>query len=470
MAEAAYAQLVKDARVTFARGRTLPVEYRKEQLVKLRDLISENEEALYEAVYKDVRRPKAEAINFETLMLLNEINTAIAEVKNWSKPTKVSRNVLQLTDSAYLHKDPLGVVLIIGAWNYPINLLLAPLIGAIAAGNCVILKPSEVSQHTAELLAQLIPKYLDSEAIKVVTGGVEETTALLKQRFDHIFYTGSTAVGKVIMRAAAEHLTPVTLELGGKCPVIVEKSVDLGIVARRVAWGKFSSCGQTCVGVDYLLCPPELKPKLIEELKKVLKEFYGDDVKASQDYCRFATDRHFDRVMGLLNATKGTVVHGGSHDKADLFLEPTIVDNVEADDPLMQEEIFGPILPIVNIADTKAAVAHINAREKPLALYMFSSDQASIDYVLNSTSSGNVTINDTMMHMSLDTLPFGGVGNSGHGRYHGKFSFDCFTHEKGVLHRPTGVEKMIWMRYPPFDEKKIYWAKMAITKRKIPFL
>jgi len=460
--------MVESLRRSFRTGKTIPLSQRKESLKNLLTLINENNDEICEAIYKDLHRSKAEAYCYEVLFAINEINGALKDLDTWAKPKKVKKNLLQAMDKAYIVKDPLGVVLIIAPWNYPINLLFCPLVGALAAGNVVVLKPSECAPNTAAIVERLIPKYFDPEIVRVVTGGVPETTELLKERYDHIFYTGSPNVGKIVMQAASKHLTPVTLELGGKSPVIVDKDSDLYIAGRRIAWGKYMSCGQTCLAPDYILCHESVKTELIENIKKATKEYYTDNPQKAPDYSRIINERNFDRLLPLLQS--GKTVFGGKHDRKDLYIEPTILDDVKFSDPIMQDEIFGPILPIVTFKNIDTAIEYVNDHEKPLAIYLFSKNQTLIDDILKRTSCGGVCINDCILHMALETLPFGGVGNSGMGRYHGSFTFDCFTHEKSVLQRRQGGEKVLWMRYPPYDDAKFYWSKQLGVRRSLPTL
>jgi aldehyde dehydrogenase (NAD+) len=359
---------------------------------------------------------------------------------------------------ARIVREPLGVVLVIAPWNYPVQLALVPLIGALAGGNCVVLKPSEVAPATSAVLARLIPRYLDPECVAVVEGGVPETTALLAERFDHVFYTGNGTVGRIVMEAAAKHLTPVTLELGGKSPCLVDSEVDLDVAARRIVWGKFFNAGQTCVAPDYALVPAALEKPLLERMKQVLVDFYGADPEKSPDFGRIVNGRHHARLTALLGA--GEVVVGGRHDAASRYLAPTILRAVPPDAPVMQNEIFGPILPVLTVRDLDEAIAFVNAREKPLALYVFTRDRRAAKRVLAETSSGAVTVNDCITHMVPHGLPFGGVGPSGMGAYHGPHSFHTFTHAKAVLDRATFVDPPV--RYPPYTPAKHKWIKRLL--------
>lgn len=406
----------------------------------------------------------------------NEVVHALNHISEWVKPTKVGKDLLTMMDDAYIKPEPFGVVLVIGAWNYPVQLTLAPVIGALAAGNCVVLKPSEVSEHTSALLERLCPLYLDKDAFRVVNGGVPETTELLKEQFDYIFYTGNSHVAKIIYQAAAQYLTPVTLELGGKSPVFVDDSSDLDLVARRLMWGKFANCGQTCIAPDYVLCTPGVQGSLIQRCKTVLESFYGSDPKASDSYGRIINNRHFNRVRTMLDATSGRVAVGGIMDERANYISPTLLSDIALNDAIMKDEIFGPILPFIDVKDADEAIEIINNREKPLAMYVFSNQKKTIERFLSRTSSGGVCVNDTLMHLSVINLPFGGVGNSGVGSYHGKFSFDTFSHNRGCLVRAQNMEKMNDLRYPPYTEKKsgmIAWLmKKTVKSDKVfmPFL
>uniref|UniRef100_A0A0M3K4B1 Aldehyde dehydrogenase n=1 Tax=Anisakis simplex TaxID=6269 RepID=A0A0M3K4B1_ANISI len=392
-------------RGSFKNGILRDYNARVKQLTQLRAMIVENEQLFCEAVFNDLHKAHAETIGCETTFIVNEISLTINSLNSWMSAQKVSRNIMQVTDAAFIHKEPLGVVLIIGPWNFPLQLLLVPLCGALAAGNCVVLKPSELATHCEKLIAELIPKYIDEDVCNVVTGGRDETTDLLKLKFDHIFFTGSVSVGKIVYRAAAEHLTPVTLELGGKCAAIIDNDVNLETTAKRIVWGKFVNCGQTCVTIDYILCIDKRRTELIETLKSYIREFYGENAENSEDYCRIISQMHFDRLSGILSRTNGNIVCGGDMNRTDLYIGPTIVDEVTEDDELMKDEIFGPILPIITVNSLDEAIEFVNERPKPLVIHMFSDNQPNIDRVVNETSSGSVVVNDVIMQMICELIP-----------------------------------------------------------------
>lgn len=464
-------EVVAKARNAFKSNRTKSLEFRGKQLQAMLRLLEENTQEITEALYEDLRKSKQEAIVSEILFLKGEIQSLLFNLRNWSKPEKIilDKDLPNIMDGTSVYKDPYGVVLVIGAWNYPIQLSLAPALGAIAAGNCVIIKPSEVAPVSAKLLARLVPEYLDKECYQVFLGGVPETTELLKNRFDYIFFTGSTAVGKIVHQAAAKFLTPTTLELGGKSPVYIDKSADIDIVARRVMWGKCFNAGQSCIAPDYLLCSKDLQEKFVKAAEKALKEWYGEKIKQSPDFGRIINDNHFKRIVNLIGDSK--IASGGDFDSEERYISPTILIDVKSTDPAMQEEIFGPVLCILNVENAKEAIEFINSREKPLALYVFSNSPSVADLFLENTSSGNVLLNDTMMHFSADCLPFGGVGCSGMGSYHGQQTFDTFVHKKGVLAKDLTKfgEHLISSRYPPFSDSKIKFIAFMTKKYPISF-
>ncbi|XP_061595686.1 aldehyde dehydrogenase family 3 member A2b [Cololabis saira] len=455
-------QAVARARKAFETGRSKPLEYRIIQLKNLQRLFAERQKDIADAVKKDLNKSECGTQLYETLGVEGEIDLALKKLKEWAAPRPVEKNLLTLSDTVYVKPEPLGVVLIIGAWNYPWAITIQPLIGAIAAGNAAVVKPSEVCVHTSKVMEELLPIYIDKELYPVVTGGVTETQELLRQRFDHIFYTGNSMVGRVVMEAASKHLTPVTLELGGKSPCYIDKDCDISIACRRVAWGKYTNCGQTCIAPDYILCEPSVQDRVIQEVKKAVKEFYTDNPKTCPDYGRIINQRHFKRIMGLLDDT--TVAAGGDNDEADCFIAPTILRDVKPEAKVMQEEIFGPLLPILPISGLDEAIKYINKREKPLALYVFSSHDKVIHRMRDETSSGGFLANDCLVHFSVNSLPFGGVGNSGMGCYHGKYSFDQLSHLRGCLIKKLNMEGVNSMRYPPHTPKKLGWARFFILK------
>ncbi|XP_069089061.1 aldehyde dehydrogenase family 3 member B1-like isoform X2 [Pleurodeles waltl] len=460
-----FQDIVGRLRTSFNSGKTRPLEYRLSQLQALAKLIEENTEAMNQALAQDLRKPAFEAEVSETSMINTEINLTVNNLKTWMKDEYVEKNWATTLDTAYIRKDPFGVALIIAPWNYPIHLLLIPLVGAIAAGNCGILKPSEISTNTEKLMADLLPRYLDQDCFAVVCGGPQETTELLENKFDYIFFTGSPRVGKIIMTAAAKQLTPVTLELGGKNPCFISDGCDPKITANRVLWSRFFNAGQTCTAPDYVLCTKQMRDLLLPAMRETLVEFYGKDPQQSPDLARIINDKHFQRLKALLES--GTVAIGGGYDEKERYIAPTIMIDVKESDPVMQEEIFGPILPILTIENVDEAIAFINRHERPLALYPFSPDNKVVDAVLARTSSGGFCGNDGMMQMTLPSLPFGGIGNSGMGMYHGKFSYDTFSHHRAVLLRGTGMEKLNSLRYPPYSERNLSLLKSAIeVKRK----
>lgn len=446
--------VVQRARDAFNSGKTRPLQFRIQQLEALARLIKEREKDIVDALHADLNKNEWTAYYEEVVYVLEEIEYMIQKLPEWAADEPVEKTRQTQKDESYIHSEPLGVVLIIGTWNYPFNLLIQPVVGAIAAGNAVVLKPSELSENMAQLMANIIPQYLDKDLYPVINGGVPETTEVLKERFDHILYTGSTGVGKIVMTAAAKHLTPVTLELGGKSPCYVDKDCDLDVACRRIAWGKYMNSGQTCVAPDYILCDPSIENQIVEKLKKSLKEFYGEDPQKSRDYGRIISARHFQRVMGLIQGQK--VVHGGTGDAATRYIAPTILSNVDPQSPVMQEEIFGPLMPIVHVSGLDEAIKFINQREKPLALYVFSNNDKVIKKMIAETSSGGVTANDVIVHITVHSLPFGGVGHSGMGSYHGKKSFETFSHRRSCLVRPLKDDEAIKARYPPSTTKKTH--------------
>jgi aldehyde dehydrogenase (NAD+) len=449
------AELVERLRRTFREGRTRPVEWRRKQLMALRRMVTEREAVLHDALRNDLGKPGFEAFVTETGFVTGEIDYVLKHLDRWMRPDKAHTPLAHQPAKSYVQPEPLGVALIIAPWNYPVGLVLSPLVGALAAGNCAVIKPSEIAPHTAAAVAEWIPKYLDDEAVAVVQGAVPETQALLAQQFDHVFYTGNETVGRIVMEAAAKHLTPVTLELGGKSPTIVDRSADLDVAARRIVWGKYINAGQTCVAPDYVLVDQSVEQPLIQRIVATIREFYGDDPKQSPDYARIVNERHFDRLHELLD--DGELVVGGGVNRQERYIAPTVMRNVSDGSKIMKDEIFGPILPIRPVADVDAAIDEVNSRPKPLALYVFTGDKTVANKVLQNTSSGGACVNETITHLAVLDMPFGGVGNSGMGAYHGRHSFETFSHYKAVLDKPTLVDPKL--RYPPYEDKKLKMAR-----------
>uniref|UniRef100_UPI00398EA967 aldehyde dehydrogenase family 3 member B1 isoform X2 n=1 Tax=Pristiophorus japonicus TaxID=55135 RepID=UPI00398EA967 len=403
----AFAETLLRLRSAFVSGKTRTLEFRTGQLDALINLLEQNEEKLLRVLYKDLRKCKFEAVIAEIRFARNEVIYALNNIASWVEPELVERNFVTMMDQCFIRSEPFGVVLIIGTWSYPIQLLLTPLVGAISAGNCVVLKPSEVSTNTSELLATLIPKYLDKDYVAVFSGGPVETMNLLVYKFDNIFYTGSSTIGKTVMKAAAEHLTPVTLELGGKNPCYVDLSFNLESTAHRLAWGRFFNAGQTCVAPDYVLCTPEVQRLLVPAIEQAVHTFYGKDPKDSPDFGRIINDQHFQRLQQLLKS--GRVAVGGQSEEQDRYIAPTVLVEVTESDAVMQEEVFGPILPVLNVGSLEEAIEFINRRRKPLALYVYSTNNQVVKEMLENTSSGGFCSNDNVVQMALNTLPFGGV-------------------------------------------------------------
>lgn len=436
----------------FRSGRTRPLEWRHRQLDALLALLAERGDDLIAALGRDMGKPAVEARFTDIAFTAGDIRHTRRHLARWARPRKARLRLQERPGKGWVVPEPLGVSLVMAPWNYPVQLTLSPLATALAAGNAVVLKPSELVPETSTLLAGLLRERLDPDAIAVVEGGPDVSTALLEQRFDHIFFTGSTAVGRIVARAAARHLTPTLLELGGKSPVIVGPDVDLDLTAKRLAWGKGVNAGQTCIAPDYVLVGRGQRDELVDRLVGAFTQFYGPDPAASPDLARIVNDRHVERLSGLLADHGGAVACGGDVDAANRKLAPTVVVDPEPDSRLMQEEIFGPILPVLTVDGVDEAIAVVNGRPKPLALYVFSRDDAVAQRVIDETSAGGVCVNHVMMHIGPPDLPFGGVGDAGHGRYHGRAGFDALSNLKPVYRRPFRPD--LSLIYPPYTRLK----------------
>ncbi len=452
---------VAGLRSTFEAGTTKSLAWRVDQLKALRRMLVERGSDFEAALLSDLAKNPTEAQLAEIGFVVGEIDHTLKHLRSWLRPRSVRVPGAVMPARASIVREPLGVVLVIAPWNYPVQLLLAPVVGAIAAGNAVVMKPSELAPATSAAIARLVPLYLDQRAVAVVEGAVDETTELLAQRFDHIFFTGNSRVARIVMAAAVANLTPVTLELGGKSPVYVDDTVDIDAAARRIAWGKFMNAGQTCVAPDYLLATAEVARRLEPALIAATRDLYGDDPEASPDYGRIVNEQHLERLTGLLSS--GRAVVGGDSDTASLYLAPTVLADVPRDAPIMQDEIFGPVLPIVTVSGPDDAIRHITAGEKPLALYVFSENDKVRRRFLTETSSGAIGFGIPAAHLIVPGLPFGGVGESGTGGYHGDHSMRTFSHEKAVLSKPLKPDT-IKLISPPYTTGKDRFIRGLLRK------
>lgn len=444
--------IVSGLRYNFDHGVTRPASWRRAQLTKLRTLLIERGTEFERALFEDLGKSGTEAQLTEIGFLVSEIDHALANLSKWMKPRMAAVPLAVLPAAAKIVPEPLGVVLVIGPWNYPLMLMLSPVIGALAAGNAVVMKPSELAPATSALIARLIPDTIDPRAIAVIEGGVDETTAVLQERFDHIFYTGNGRVGRIIARAAAEHLTPTTLELGGKSPAYVDDTVPLAETAKRIAWGKFMNAGQTCVAPDYVLGTASVLRRLAPLIGAAVHDLYGSAAQANPDYGRIVNDAHFERLVSYL--PDGKVVVGGAHDAANRSIEPTVLAEVSRDSRIMREEIFGPILPLIEVENLDDALTFVSGRDKPLAAYVFSDDGAVRKRWITETSSGALNFGVPVLHLVAPELPFGGVGESGSGAYHGEHSFKVFSHDKPVLSKPLRPDTLAATIMPPYTKTK----------------
>lgn len=425
------------------------IDYRKETLIKLLDNLIIHENEIVDALYKDFKKPAFESVITETNYVITELKHTIKKMKSWSKPTRVLPSIINFPSRDYIYKEPYGRVLIIAPWNYPYQLALCPLVSAVAAGNQIVIKPSELTPNTSSIIAKIIRKTFHEEHVKVVEGGIEVSQDLLAQRWDYIFFTGSIPVGKIIAKAAAQYLTPTTLELGGKSPCIVDETAKLKLTAKRIVWGKFLNAGQTCVAPDYILVHQDVKSKFIDFLKQEITLAYGENPEKSNDFARIVNTKNWERVKSLIEPTK--VIFGGQSTANSLYIAPTLIDESDIDSELMQEEIFGPLLPILTYRNKADIQIIFSKYEKPLALYVFTENDAFANEIIQKYSFGGGCINDTVIHLSNSRLPFGGVGHSGSGAYHGKFSFDTFSHKKSMIKKATWLD--LPLRYAPYNDK-----------------
>ena len=443
--------MLEEHQAYFYAGITRPVAFRVEQLEILKTTIKKYEKEVIEALYKDLRKSEFEAYVTEIGLVYDNISYMIKNIEQWMEPRYVKTPVALMPSKSFIVHDPYGTVLIIAPFNYPFQLIMEPLIGAIIGGNCAVIKPSEATPHTSKIVNRIISEAFDPRYIRVVEGEKEETSLLIHAPFDFIFFTGSVQVGKIVMKAAAERLTPIALELGGKSPAIVDHTANLAVAAKRIVWGKFVNAGQTCIAPDYVLVEENVKDKFIEQVKKAIAQFYGKDLQQSPDLGRIVNDNHFERLMRVLEAESDQIIFGGKTDRDDLFIEPTLLNGVDFNSPSMADELFGPILPIIGYKDLRSVIHQIRQLPKPLAAYMFSEHEKAQSYFLQELPFGGGCINDTITHAGSTHLPFGGVGNSGVQSYHGEASFTLFTHQKSIVKKNTTLP--INIVFPPYKNK-----------------
>lgn len=443
--------IIKEQKRYFHGGATRDIGFRINKLMTLKESIKKHEKEILEALYKDLRKSEFEAYSTEVGFVLDSISYFTRNLKKWAKAKRVRTPIHQFPSKTYIVHEPYGVSLIIGPFNYPFQLLIEPLIGAIAAGNCAVLKPSEAAPAVSKVTKKIIEETFSEEYVRVVEGEKETTSALIHSPFDYIFFTGSVPVGKIVMEAASKNLVPVTLELGGKSPTIVDKTAKLNVAAKRILWGKLSNAGQTCIAPDYVIVHSSVKQEFITELKKVVVEFYGDNPKESPDFGRMINHKQFDRLAAIIDKDRDKIIYGGGCNREDLYIEPTLIDNVTWEEAAMAEEIFGPILPIMEYEILDSVIAMINEKPKPLAVYVFTEDKNVAKDVMSRISFGGGCVNDTISHVASPYVPFGGVGSSGLGGYHGRYSFDTFSHKKSILKKGTKLK--LELAFPPYKDK-----------------
>lgn len=447
-------QLLQQQKQFFLTGKTLSLAYRKVMLNKLKQAILHHQQELEQALFADLGKSKQECYTTEIGFVLQEISHTLKHLKKWTRPKKVKSPMTVYYSKSYITKQPFGSTLIVGPFNYPFQLLIAPLVASLSAGNCAVLSPSELTPNTAGVIQKLINTTFDKQYVYCVEGSIENNTILINSKFDKIFFTGSTKVGKIVMQAASNNLVPVTLELGGKSPVVVTKEANIDVACQRIVWGKFMNAGQTCVAPDYVFVHNSIKQIFVDKLKQTILDFYGKDTSNNRDYGRIVNLRHIERLSQMLQNDKDSIVFGGQVDKAQRYIAPTLLcpDNIDTAS-CMQEEIFGPLLPVFGYNNIIEPLQYINAHDKPLALYIFSQNSNEIEYILSNTSSGGVSVNDTVSHIINQNLPFGGIGQSGMGCYHGEYGFLQFTHLRSVLRRSTRIK--LKLAFPPFSDKKL---------------
>ncbi len=451
---------IASQREFFQAGHTISLESRLKALRSLKNAVYQYENRILEALYADMKKPRIEAWTSEWTMVRDEIEFAIRNVKHWIKPRRAPSPLYQWPAQSFTKSTPYGTCLIIAPWNYPFNLAIIPLIGALAAGNTVVLKPSEFAPHTSNLISKMLKEAFSPSLVHVIEGDAQISQQLTESNFDHIFFTGGTGIGKKIMAVASNRLTPITLELGGKSPCVVDESANLKVTARRIVWGKFFNAGQTCVAPDYIVAEKSICDSLAEEMKSVVSEFYGRDPKQSKDYARLINTRHFDRIQSLLNTSKGEVFVGGESSREELYFAPTVVKLKDREDSLMKEEIFGPLLPVLSYENENELFSILRTHSHPLAFYLFSRDARLEQKLLSLIPFGGGCINDTLIHLGNPHLGFGGVGPSGIGRYHGKTSFECFSHQKSIVRRSFFAD--FPLRYPPFKPIKEFAIRLLM--------